>query len=331
MKLKLAALLSAHFLATGLWGQEPAPAPPSVPEDGFTLGYENDAYQRMTVPVSVEGRGPYSFIVDTGAERTVIARELAQVLELGDGVKARMHSMSEVSQVQTVIIRALRVGGRSVRDIHAPALERRNIGAEGILGVDSLQSQRVSFDFARQEMSVMPSRKRDRQWPADTIVVSARNKFGYLVLVDASVDGQKVWVILDTGSETTIANGALRRKLERKRGFAETWPIEMTSVTGGKVTADQTFVKRMRLGGIDINNMPMAFSDVHPFRKLELMDRPAVLLGMDALKLFERVSVDFANREVRLLPVGRSPFPNQLGTVPSFVRRAAAQGLGAGS
>ena len=32
-----------------------------------------------------------------------------------------------------------------------------------------------------------------------------------------------------------------------------------------------------------------------------LTDRPAILLGMDALRLFDRVSVDFANRRVRVL------------------------------
>ena len=67
----------------------------------------------------------------------------------------------------------------------------------------------------------------------------------------------------------------------------------------------------MRIGGIDINNIPIAFADVHPFRQLQLLDRPAVLLGMDALRLFNRVSVDFANRRVRLL----TPDSSQNGTV----------------
>jgi hypothetical protein len=57
----------------------------------------------------------------------------------------------------------------------------------------------------------------------------------------------------------------------------------------------------MRIGGMDIKQMPVAFSDVHPFRKLGLTDKPAILLGMDALELFDRVSVDFANRRVRIL------------------------------
>lgn len=302
MKLRLLAL-SAGTLAglSPLNGQEP-PAPAEAPPGQETVvGTGEDRWARMTVPVNIAGNGPYEFVVDTGAERTAIAEELARDLRLGLGARARLHSMTEVSQIQTVLIPALEVGGRQVRDIHAPALQRRHIGAEGILGVDSLQAQRVSFDFARQQMTVVPARRPQEKWPADTIVVTARNRLGHLVLVDASVDGQKVWVILDTGAQTTVANNMLRRRLESKGRLAPTRPILLQSVTGGQLPADLTVVKRIRLGGININDMPVAFADVHPFKKLGLTDKPAVLLGMDALRLFERVSVDFPNRRVRLL------------------------------
>jgi predicted aspartyl protease len=308
MKFRLLAL-SAFAMAAGspsASGQtQVRPAATGAEEEGGTvLGYGEDRHERMTVPVSIGGRGPYAFIVDTGAERTSIAEELAQDLRLGLGTRARLHSMTEVSRIQTVLIPALEVGGRRIRGINAPALERRHIGAEGILGVDTLQTQRVSFDFARRQMTVTLSRKREEAWPDDTIVITAKNRLGHLVMVDASVDGQKVWVILDTGAETTVANSVLRRKLERRGKLLTTWPIELQSVTGGRMTADQSMMRRIRLGGVDINNMPVAFADVHPFRKLGLTDRPALLLGMDALKLFERVSVDFPNRRVRLLPPG---------------------------
>jgi predicted aspartyl protease len=306
MKLALFAIAALAGIAP-LGGQEPVPAPLSLPEeDGTVLGTEADRWARMTVPVNIGESGPFAFVVDTGAERTAIAQELARDLRLGLGQRARLHSMTEVSQIQTVLIPALEVGGRSVRGIHAPALQRRYIGAEGILGVDSLQSQRVSFDFVRQQMTVTNSHRREEHWGADTIVITARNRFGHLVLVDASVDGQKVWVILDTGAQTTVANNVLRRKLEQRGRLRTTTPIMLQSVTGGQMPADQTTVKRIRLGGIDINDMPVAFADVHPFSKLGLSKRPALLLGMDALRLFDRVSVDFPNRRVRLLGGSRS-------------------------
>jgi predicted aspartyl protease len=307
LRLFLLPIAALSFGGAAPAGGQEQPAPPTAQdEEGTVLGTDEDRWARMTVPVNIGDHGPYDFVVDTGAERTSIAQELARDLRLGVGNRARLHSMTEVSQIQTVLIPALEVGGRSVRGIHAPALQRRNIGAEGILGVDSLQSQRVSFDFVRQQMTVENSHRREESWPADTIVVTARNRLGHLVMVDASVDGQKVWVILDTGAQTTVANNVLRRKLEERGRLRATTPILLLSVTGGQMLADQTVVKRIRLGGIDINDMPVAFADVHPFAKLGLSKKPALLLGMDALRLFDRVSVDFPNRRVRLLGGSRS-------------------------
>jgi hypothetical protein len=61
-----------------------------------------------------------------------------------------------------------------------------------------------------------------------------------------------------------------------------------------------------------IRNLPIAFADVQPFRQLGLDDRPAVLLGMDALRLFDRVSFDFARREVRFLVPDSSSLERRL-------------------
>jgi predicted aspartyl protease len=281
-----------------------------APGEGVVLDYLEDRGDRMTVAVSIDGRGPYRFVVDTGAERTVIARELAADLALGSGTRARVHSMSEVSDIDTAVIGQLEVGGKTVRGIHAPTLLRRNLGAEGMLGVDSLKSQRVSFDFAKQEMTIMPSRRRETTWGEGAIVVTGRSRFGHLVLVDASIEGQKVWVIVDTGSEVTIGNAALRRKLEAKGRLGPLHPLAVTSVTGGRIAAEQGVMRNIRLGGMEISDMPISFAEVHPFRKLELTERPAILLGMDALRLFERVSVDFANRKVRMLARPHSGLKN---------------------
>jgi len=279
-----------------------APVPPAADlQQAETLSLTEDRTSRMTVPVSIDGRGPFDFIVDTGAERTVISRELARALELAPGQTATVHSMSEVSQIETVVIPDLRIGTRSVTGIHAPALARANLGASGMLGVDSLQTQRVVFDFGRREMTITPSRRRDERWPEGTIVVTGRRLLGRLVLVDASLDGQRIWVVIDTGSEISVGNSRLRSALQRSGRLGLMAPISMMSVTGGLIQAEYTIARRVRIGGVDIHDLPVAFHDAHPFQHLGLSNRPALLLGMDALQLFERVSVDFANRRVRVL------------------------------
>jgi predicted aspartyl protease len=308
------ALLPLLLLAAQAPAPAPAPTPPApaadaareAPETGFALGFGTDSSQRMTVPVSIDGRGPFRFVVDTGAERTVIARELATTLRLGASGKARVHSMTEVSDISTVLIPTLRVGERQTGSIRAPALDRQNLGAEGMLGVDTLQRQRVSFDFPRHAMTVVNTARREEHWAADAIVVTGKSRFGHLVLVDASLDGEKIWVIVDTGAQVTVGNSVLRSRLEKRHRLGRTMPVEMVSVTGGRLTADQGLAHIIHLGDAEIHDLPIAFSDVHPFKRLGLMDRPAILLGMDALKLFDRVSVDFGKRRVRLLMPGHS-------------------------
>ena len=53
------------------------------------------------------------------------------------------------------------------------------------------------------------------------------------------------------------------------------------------------------IAGVGFHQLPIAFADVAPFRKFGLTKEPALMLGMDALRLFRHVDVDFANREVR--------------------------------
>jgi predicted aspartyl protease len=216
--------------------------------------------------------------------------------------------MSGVGDVSTAVIPKLQLSRTTVSDIHAPALREFHIGARGMLGIDMLQSQRVTFDFERQKMTVTSSRTRELRHDDNEIVVRARSRLGRLVLVDATLQGQKLMVVLDTGSEVTIGNSALRRKLTEKGKIGPTLPIELVSVTGGAIHAEYTQVKQVRIGGMTIKDLPVAFAEVHPFKQLGLTERPALLLGMDALRLFNRVSVDFANRRVRFISPKLSGF-----------------------
>ena len=267
------------------------------------LDYLPDETDRMTVPVNIGGSGPYRFLVDTGSERTVISTELARSLGLEAAKRVRLHSMSGTSVVDTVRIPSIEVSNSATRDIVAPALNRVHLGAVGMLGIDSLRSQRVLLDFDARTMTISPSSRNAEveDWGPDMIVVRARTKLGQLILTDAHIDGRRVRVVIDTGAQVSVGNAALRRLLTRGRIGSEPQPIELISVTGGRLVADYTTINEIKIGGIQINGMPVAFADAHPFRAFGLTRRPALLLGMDALRLFDRVSVDFANRRVSFL------------------------------
>jgi predicted aspartyl protease len=282
----------------------PAAEPPAPVPLVVTFGDEGT---RMTVPVTIADAGPYRFIVDTGAERTVISRQLAQTLGLAAGRQVRVTAMADAVVVGTVripsisVTQAKAIGGK---EIEAPALEEYNLGAPGMLGIDALQKHALTIDFDKAQMEVTPSaRRRARGSTPDEIVVRARSLFGQLVVTDASYAGTRVKVVIDTGSAVTMGNPALRARVERRNQALR--PIALMSVTGTYLNADYTQVRRMTLGAIEMADIPVAFADALPFRRFGLADKPALMLGMDTLKLFRRVSIDFANREIRFqLPRG---------------------------
>ncbi|MBX9795987.1 MAG: retroviral-like aspartic protease family protein [Sphingomonas sp.] len=274
--------------------------PPLTEADVLAIG--RDQPGRMTVPVSIAGRGPYPFTIDTGAERTVVSRELARLLALPRGRDVRLTAMTGAAVVGTVRIPTLAMSSVVSRQIEAPALKGDNLGAPGLLGLDSLQGHQVSIDFDKGEMSVRRSRRRHRGGgePVEPgeIVVTAQSLLGQLIVTEAFYRGQRIRVVIDTGAAVSMGNLALRARVIRAK--EKVVPITITGVTGETMTADYTQIGAVVFGGVTFQNLPVAFADAAPFKRLGLDNKPALLLGMDALKLMRRVDIDFVNREIRV-------------------------------
>lgn len=278
-----------------------------------------DMGDRMTVEVSVGGKGPYRFLVDTGAERTIISRELARRLRLEDGKDAVLHSVIGANDVDTVFIPRLQVSNNVISVVDAPALAASNIGADGMLGIDSLRSQRVLFDFKAQTMSITPANRPAEKLDGQTIVVRARARQGRLIFTQAEIDGQPVTVIVDTGSQVTIGNLALQRSLMKRRLWNAPNPVMIESVTGEKLSARVAEIEKLELGDVRIEDLAVAFADAHIFKQLKLKEKPALLLGMNAMRAFDRISIDFQSKKVRFVLPGTSMRP--------VVRLASAGGI----
>ena len=279
------------------------------PVDGTTqtedVAFKDDGADRMTVAVELSGQGPYRFLVDTGADRTALSTEVANRLKLPRGISARLHSVAGVQEVQTATVSSLRLTSTPISVANAPLLSEFHMGADGILGVDSLKSQRVVFDFKANTMSVVPSVQRllPEERNPDTIVVTARKRNGRLVLTNARVDDNNVAVILDTGSQVTIGNAALRSRLLRgnRRALERLGLVRLRSVTGHEIIGEYMVVRKLEIGGAILTNLSVVFADAHTFRQLKLDKGPAMLLGMNAMRAFDRVSIDFANKKLRLM------------------------------
>ncbi len=291
------ALAIVFALATPALAADPAPPEDAATDESQSLTL---AKQRMTVNVKINDKGPYPFVVDTGAENTMIARELADELALRDGPQRVLHSIGATRNVRTAVIPHLSANRIVSRNIVASTVGKNNLGSVGILGLSTLKSQRMLLDFKSGAMTLTPSNEKQETWEGESITVTAQSRLGQLILTDASIEKDRIWVILDTGNDVTVGNLALQ-KLLTKRGVGGNAgnSIGLIDVNGAVTQFDYVIVNRMRIASIAFENLPMGFADARIFNVLGLKGQPALLLGMDVLKMFGRVSIDFGNRKVR--------------------------------
>lgn len=275
--------------------------PPAVIDDALHIGGEQidgrKVRSRMTVAVRVNDTGPYRFVVDSGADTSVIGTRLASALALPGRSRVLLNGVTDSSYVDRVAVDQLTLGPTSVYDLHVPVLREADIGAAGMVGLDALVSQRLMLDFEKRTISVddglQPAPRMDGE-----IVVTARLNRGQLILTQVKAGQVPVDAVVDTGSEITIGNSALRDQLFKRFGN-NVEEIEVLGVTGVPAKLQLMRVPSLRVGSIVLRNVPIAFADVPPFAVFGIADKPSLLLGTDLMEVFRRVSLDFRGRKVR--------------------------------
>lgn len=301
MMLRTALLLGMLGAALPLAAENAAPVDTALPAApaglvdpaAEVLTLDEERSQRLTVPVLVEGAGPYAFMIDTGSQATAITHEIRSALALAPAGRATLVGMASRREVELVDVRRIEFGSNSFTNFTAPVLEREHVGADGIIGLDALQDFRVLLDFRKQTIAVEDANTRDSSNGFE-IIVRARTKLGQLLITDALIEGVRATVIIDTGAQASLANNALRERIRAKRAQE----VLTTDVNGVDLVGDLAFVRELSIEGLALTNVPLTFADTPAFEALGLHDQPAISLGMQHLALFDRVAIDFAKQRV---------------------------------
>ena len=277
------------------------PLPPAVVDNNLLIGGADIAARkadtRLTVGVELEGQGPFRFLVDSGADSSAIGESAQRLLNLPPASQAMLHGMTASSIVDRVTASRLKVGDSTLHALELPVLRDADLGAQGLLGIDALVEQRLMMDFDKRVITIEDAR-RPAPYVDGEIIVVARRRRGQLILTEASANGHPVDAVIDTGSEITIGNLALRDKLFKHNptGLVTGQAI---GVTGVAVTMQLAHLDELRIGPILLRDVDIAFADVPPFAAFGLDDHPALFLGTDLMGNFRRVSLDFRARKVR--------------------------------
>jgi predicted aspartyl protease len=255
----------------------------------------------MMAPVGINGQGPFNFILDTGANVSCVSNELAQRLMLAPAGASPVHTMVGVRSRPSVLIDNLKVGGRDRRAVRAPSLPAFGSQVDGVLGVDWLKGQRLVLDFRRRSIEITKSRAENSG--TNRIVVPARRRLGQLTIVDADLSGHRISAMIDSGSQATLCNTPLFDMVNRieahSRVKRQRETVNMETIAGEPFSGEMFYLPFLRLGGLQLGNVPVVYSNTHVFELWGLKDVPAIVLGMDLLTQFESVALDFGRSQVR--------------------------------
>jgi hypothetical protein len=261
---------------------------------------------RVLAPVMVNGQGPFRFILDTGANRSVLSPHLLDVLKLRMEVdsKISVHGVTGSAVLPAVHLDRLQAGALTLaKDTMVPVLAQTVLArADGILGVDGLKMARVEIDFAKDKVRIIPATGRQTA-PSGFLTIPADIRHGSLLTVPARVGHITARAIIDTGAERTLGNNALREALllSRRHGVEE----QGTTVFGA--TPDISMgtsiaAPTIYIGEAELHDLVITFGDLHVFEMWGFERQPALLIGMDLLGSVERLIIDYRREELQVKP-----------------------------
>jgi len=295
-------VLAAHGQSTANDVRAAPPQEPADPAPLYSKPVERDRTGRVLAEVEINGRGPYRFILDTGANRSALSPLVAAELGLvAIGTSSVVvHGVTGAATLPIVDVASLRVGDVVLKHIRMPVLPANVLAdADGILGVEGLQSARVDVNFAQDSVTVRPST--GRRAPSEYLVVPARIERGGLLMVNGRIGRLPVRIIIDTGAERTLGNAPLRDALQGRLSAGDR--VEDAVVIGatpGTQDGVSFLAPMIRIGEARLRDLPVTFGDLHVFEIWGLEDEPALLIGMDLIGSLEHFVIDYRQREFHL-------------------------------
>jgi predicted aspartyl protease len=261
----------------------------------------------LITPIRLNGAGPFDFVVDTCASESMLIAGTAERLGLQPAAgQVSVHGASGIGSARLFRIDRLEVDGRANGPLTLASVPPPPAGPPawgGVVGVDILANFIADFDVPGGRFRLLD--------PATDLAASGAwerlpftlNRARFPVL-QGSLDGRPLHILLDTGARRTLINWAAARLLGLVPGdpsLTAAQPVRGATVQ--QIAAVKRNFTTIVIGGLAMPAGEITIADLPVFGPLGWTDQPAMILGMDRMAAFH-FAVDYPRS--RLL-VARSP------------------------
>jgi hypothetical protein len=251
-----------------------------------------DAAGTVVAPVTINGSGPFLFLVDTGSSGSVISDALARHLDL-EPIAATWVLTSASRQLRPVVrldltsIGTVRTEGLLASVVSSSQFAAIARSIDGIIGQDFLSGFNYTLDYRRRRLS----------WTAGDVIngdarlpLIAQNG-RYLIEITSS-NASPVRLVPDSGANGFVVYS--RKGLTRVRLEPPAGEMAVHSLSG-RQSAQTMWLRELKLDSLTVRNQPVA---VIAREQGEVVEGDGLL----PLHLFDSVSFNADDRYIVLRP-----------------------------
>ncbi|RZJ98637.1 MAG: hypothetical protein EON88_00095 [Brevundimonas sp.] len=292
MTLRLAAITTAAVcLISAAAFRAPAPVVPDAEMELLASGHP-------VTNLTVDGRGPYRFIIDTAATKTALLAGFRKAHgPLVEGAGMSVAGASGAAEIRLTTLGRLDVAGRmfeSLEVYNLPDGPVDALGVHGVLGADVLMGFAVEMEprTGRWRLDARHTSEPDLSYVPFTL------DEGDAPVMTVSVQGQRLAALVDTGAQGTIMNQAAAAALGLSPEDGSARVERSARGTGSGATAAwSACLTGFSYDGREPEPVRMLVADLPVFAALGLADSPAIILGYDHLGR-GRIVIDYPESRI---------------------------------
>jgi predicted aspartyl protease len=276
--------------------------PPSSAKVKFRLA--GGAQPLILLPVHVNGRGPFEFILDTGAGTSLLTPELAKLLEVKIiGSKEGQSAGGKVA-VSLTKVDSLAVGELKFDDVDLGIVDLSHVGKtvgakiEGDLGYNFLKHFRITIDYDACEIRFEDPKRIETfgRYAKTQVPIRLANPAKPLILVDVHANGRGPFQFaIDTGTSTT----AIAPQLAKELGLALA-PIGAGTTGGAHVDVSAGSLQSFQIGRAKIDNMAVVVANFFEMLSNAVGVKLDGIIGYNFLRDY-KIVIDYPGATLSLL------------------------------
>lgn len=273
----------------------PVPVSIKMPVDGIAVPML-EMGGKPVVEVKINGKGPFPFVLDTGAAISIVSEDLRRDLSLSPAKDLNLHAVGEGDGAlpAMVEIHDIRIGEAVLQGVVAAVMPAGALGAgenvpRGVLSPATFPGYLLTYDYPGKRILM---KEGSLEEPDSKRIFQYQDQL--LPTVPVRVAGQVTDVDLDTGSPHGLT---LPLRFLTQVPLA-TQPREIAKVHtpgGGEFTVSIARVDgKIEVGKYELSGNQVYFSDIHPGPF-----PPKGNIGYEVLRDFV-VTIDSKNHRIQL-------------------------------